>query len=96
MERTRQLAVTDPEGRLLTVSCGAALHHARVALAAEAWRATVVELPDPADGDLLARIDIVGRADVDARSMRDLQTLRIRHTDRRPVGDTPVPSSAME
>jgi hypothetical protein len=32
--RDRQLAVVDPEGRMLAVSCGAALHHPRVALAA--------------------------------------------------------------
>ena len=31
--RDRQLTETDPEGRLLLLSCGAALHHARLALA---------------------------------------------------------------
>jgi hypothetical protein len=30
----RRLDVTDPDGRLLLLSCGAALHHARTALAA--------------------------------------------------------------
>jgi nitroreductase len=89
-ERSRQLSVTDPSGRMLTISCGAALHHAKVALAAEAWHATVVEVPDPADGDLLASIEITGRTDVDLQSVRDLQTLRIRQTDRRPVADTPL------
>ncbi len=52
----RQLAASDPEGRLLAVSCGAALHHARVALAAEGWHAVVQRLPDPDDSDLLARL----------------------------------------
>ena len=33
-ERSRQLAITDPVGRMLAISCGAALHHVRVALAA--------------------------------------------------------------
>ncbi len=28
-DRTRQLRIADPEGRLLAISCGAALHHAR-------------------------------------------------------------------
>ncbi|MET7426337.1 hypothetical protein [Dactylosporangium sp. NPDC005555] len=32
----RQLADVDPDGRLPLISCGAALHHARVALAAAA------------------------------------------------------------
>ena len=38
-ERARQLTVSDPQGRLLTISCGAALHHARTALAAAGWSA---------------------------------------------------------
>ena len=33
-DRERQLQATDPLGRMLTISCGAGLHHARVALAA--------------------------------------------------------------
>jgi nitroreductase len=89
--RQRQLAVTDPLGRMLTISCGTALHHARVALAAEGWRAEITYLPDP-DGrpDLLARIVVTGRTDVTPEAMRLLQTAQVRHTDRRPVADTPV------
>src|SRR5919206_3994376 len=44
----RQLPATDPDGRDLLVSCGAALHHARVAFAAAGWGATVHRLPNPA------------------------------------------------
>ena len=40
VERSRVLEVTDPDTRLATLSCGAALHHARVGLAARGWRAT--------------------------------------------------------
>jgi hypothetical protein len=35
---SRQLRVTDSLGNELLLSCGAALHHARVALAADGWR----------------------------------------------------------
>jgi nitroreductase len=94
--RDRQLAVTDPEGRMLAVSCGAALHHARIALAAEGWQATVERLPDPEQPDLLARITVDGRGDVTPAAMRLLQTARIRHTDRRPVADIPVDRAAIE
>ena len=31
----------DPDRRLATISCGAALHHARLTLAARGWRVTV-------------------------------------------------------
>ena len=89
-ERHRQLDVTDPSGRLLTISCGTALHHARLALSAEGWIAAVQRLPDPADADLLARITLTGRADVTPEAVRLVQTVHLRHTDRRPVSETPV------
>ncbi|SCE72998.1 hypothetical protein GA0070607_0881 [Micromonospora coriariae] len=94
--RDRQLAVTDPEGRLLALSCGAALHHARLALAAEGWRAVVERLPDPRDSELLARVTTVDRIEVDPDAMRMVQCMQVRHTDRRPVSDEPVTTAAIE
>jgi hypothetical protein len=85
--RERQLHATDPEGRLLTMSCGAALHHALVALAAEGWAAQVKRCAGP---DLLTRITLGSRAEVTAEAMRHFQTLRLRHTDRRPLTAAPV------
>jgi hypothetical protein len=93
--RRRQLPVTDPLGRMLAVSCGAALHHARLALAAEGWLATVARLPDPEQPDLLARITVTDRTPVTTGATRLLQTARIRHTDRRPVSDTPVDTAVL-
>ena len=46
-DRGRQLTATDPEGRDLMLSCGAALHHLRVALAARGLGCTVDLQPDP-------------------------------------------------
>ena len=43
-DRDRQLTVADPDGRLLLLSCGAALHHVRVALAAAGWGVRVRRL----------------------------------------------------
>nr|WP_026275055.1 hypothetical protein [Salinispora tropica] len=93
--RDRQLTATDPEGRLLILSCGAALHHARVALAAEGWQAVVERIPDPGDEDLLARLTGLTRVGADPEAMHLVQCMRIRHTDRRPVGDEPVTDSAL-
>lgn len=95
-ERSRQLQIADPEGRLLTVSCGAALQHALVALAAEGWSAAVDRLPDPGDPDLLARITLGEHGQVTAEAMRRFQTLCLRHTDRRPVTDTPPDERAID
>src|SRR3954469_1205815 len=49
LEPGRVLDTTDPDARLAVLSCGTALHHARVELAASGWRTTVHRLPDPAD-----------------------------------------------
>ncbi|MEQ4300074.1 nitroreductase [Plantactinospora sp. B6F1] len=93
--RDRQLRAADPEGRLLTVSCGAALHHAVVALAAQGWSVAVTHLPDPADPDHLARVRPAGHIGVDPEAMRRFQSVRLRHTDRRPVSDTPASPEAI-
>jgi nitroreductase len=83
----RQLPVTDPGARLAVLSCGAALHHARTALVAEGLAIEVVRLPEPGH---LARITITGRVPVSPDAMRLVQTIEIRHTDRRPVTSEPV------
>ncbi|MGC4807440.1 Acg family FMN-binding oxidoreductase [Micromonospora sp. DT233] len=92
----RRLAATDPDGRLLAVSCGAALHHARVALAAEGWVPVVERLPDPADADLLARLTGLRHTEPDPDAMRLVQCMQVRHTDRRPVSDEPVPAATLD
>jgi hypothetical protein len=81
---------------MLAISCGAALHHARVALAAEGWAVTVNRVPDDNDQDLLARLTVTGREAVTPAAMRLLQTARIRHTDRRPLSDTPVDPAVID
>ena len=95
-ERSRQLAFTDPVGRMLVISCGTALHHARLALAAEGWAVTVSRLPEDNDQDLLARLTVTGREAVTPAAMRLLQTARIRHTDRRPLSNTPVEPAVID
>ena len=86
----RLLAVTDPDGRLAVLSCGAALHHARTALAAEGLSTQVTRLPDPGEPAHLARLVVTGPVPVSADAVRLVQTVRVRHTDRRPVTEEPV------
>ena len=95
-ERSRQLTATDPDGRMLIISCGAALHHARLALAAQGWQVTVSRLPEPTDTDLLARISLAGQVPVTPEAMRHYQTTRLRVTDRRPVTRETVPRAALD
>jgi nitroreductase len=94
-ERDRQLPATDPQGRLLAISCGAALHHALVALRAQGWTAEVDTAPDPDRPDLLATLTAGTRTPVTARGRQLFEALATRRTDRRPVSDQPVPAPAL-
>ncbi|MEZ4380189.1 MAG: hypothetical protein R3A79_02485, partial [Nannocystaceae bacterium] len=61
-DRRRALAVADPDGRGLTISCGAALAQLEVAARAAALATTIERLPDPDAPDLLARLRVTGEA----------------------------------
>jgi nitroreductase len=54
----RRLVHTDPDGRDAMVSCGAALNHGVVALAALGWQSKVHRFPNPADPTHLASIEV--------------------------------------
>lgn len=86
----RHLGATDPDGRDLVMSCGAALHHLRVVLAARDLAAQVDRLPDPENSAHLATIGIRpgsgDTADADLASAIDR-----RRTDRRRMSHRPVP-----
>ena len=77
--RSRQLAAGDPQGRQPLVSCGAALHLARIALSAEGWAAHVAWLPKASDPVLLATVVVNGRSQVTMEAMRLAHAMRIRH-----------------
>lgn len=95
-DRDRRLTAVDPDGRLLLFGCGAALHHARLSLAAEGYRILTERFPDPGEPDLLARIRVVGRIPPDAEAERLRNAIPRRRTDRRPYGDIPVPAAALD
>jgi nitroreductase len=86
----RRVDSIDGEGRLLLLSCGAALHHARVALAAAGWTATVERLPDPGRPHLLATITLGPAVPVDPEAQRLADAITRRRTDRRAFDDRPV------
>jgi hypothetical protein len=63
-DRTRALPVIDPDDRELTISCGAALLHLRLALRHFGYAGDIATFPDPDDPDLLACIHLGNRIDV--------------------------------
>ena len=61
----RRLAVTDPDGREMMISCGAALFTARLALRALGYIPETRVLPDPAQPALVAEVSWRDRAAAD-------------------------------
>jgi nitroreductase len=90
----RALPASDPDGRLLTISCGAALHYARTAAEAMGWDTRVDLLPCPGDPGLLARLRLApGHVPPEAPAVLD--SLRRRHTERRRFTDRPLPDDLL-
>jgi nitroreductase len=85
----RWLPVTDQDGRDLVLSCGAALHHLRVALAACGIAANVHRMPDPDEPDLLAVVTVIPDGFPDG--IGAVQPMSQRRTDRRRFNSWPVP-----
>jgi hypothetical protein len=92
----RQLIVTDPDRRLMTLSCGAALHHALVELTAAGQRYELELLPSPGDPMHLARITHTGTRAAPTDARRLFAAIAGRHTDRRPLKPEAIPHSAVK
>jgi hypothetical protein len=91
----RRLDTTDPDGRLLLISCGTALHHARTALNAAGFAVTVDRFPDPARPDLLARIHLGKAVPPDPEAQRMAAAIPRRRTDRRAFADRHVSEAVL-
>ncbi|NKY84028.1 Acg family FMN-binding oxidoreductase [Nocardia veterana] len=81
----RQLKVADPSGRQEVISCGANLHHARIAFAEQGHPIAVSYVPEQAPHDLLAIAEFEPpRPPTDGeRALAD--AIRERRTDRLPM-----------
>lgn len=89
-DTSRHLPHADPDSRDMVLSCGAALHHCTVALAAMGWHARVHRLPDPADPDHLASIELIAQPP-DELDIMLARVISRRRTDRRNYSAWPVP-----
>ncbi len=89
-DASRQLPNIDPDGRDLMLSCGAALHHCVVALAAVGWLSKVTRLPNPADPSHLAAIEL-SQHRADSVDIALAAAIPRRRTDRRYYSSWPVP-----
>lgn len=89
VDRSRHLPHTDPDGRDLLISCGTALHHCVVAFAALGLSAKVHRLPNPADPDHVAAVE-VHRHTPDDSDIALAAAIPRRRTDRRNFSSWPV------
>jgi nitroreductase len=88
-EQSLHLVHTDPDGRDLLISCGAALHHAAIALYALGWQPTVRRFPNPAEPNHLAAIEVV-RCTPQQPDIALAAAIPRRRTDRRYYSGWPV------
>ena len=87
---TLHLRATDPDRRDLILSCGGALHHGVVALAALGWQAKVHRFPNPVDANHVATIE-VSRQGCSELDVKLAAAIPRRRTDRRLYSPWPVP-----
>jgi nitroreductase len=89
----RALRHTDPEGRAVHISAGAALFNLRAAVAHFGWEPVVRLLPRPAEPDLLAAVRLAGpRRDGAAPPEAEFyDAVWRRHSSRFPFEGPPVP-----
>ena len=83
-DRGRNLRITDPGGREMLISCGAALYGLRLGIRKLGYRPVVQMLPDPAEPGLLARVQPGSRAPITAHERDLLTAVPHRHTHRGP------------
>jgi hypothetical protein len=79
----RHLPATDPDRRDLVLSCGVALHHLRVALAATGLHTEIDRFPDPEDCGHLATVEFQPDREIDVAA---LGCIRPSRSDE-PIGD---------
>ncbi|WP_127784143.1 nitroreductase [Rhodococcus sp. X156] len=91
----RQLTVVDPHGRDMTISCGAALDHARVAFLAMGWRSEITRLPRPGEPLHLATMQLHRATEPDRDAIALVAAAEARHTDRRPFRSVVVPETTL-
>jgi nitroreductase len=81
-DRSRGLAVLDPSGRELMISCGAAIEFAGIAARGLGWNCTTDLLPNPGEPDLLALVRLGARRPAGAEETELLDAIPRRYTDR--------------
>jgi hypothetical protein len=94
-DHRRQLRSTDPDGREMLISCGAALFGLRLAIREHGYLPAVSLLPDPAAPGLLARVRFGAAAPISADERQLLSAMPRRHTFRGAFTPAPIPAALL-
>jgi hypothetical protein len=92
----RALGVIDPNGRELHISCGAATEFARIAARDLGHACSVHLLPDPANPDHVAFVEVGAPEPPTEEELALGRSLASRYTERDRFDDRPVPSELVE
>ena len=91
VDSSRNLPQTDPDGREMLISCGAALYGLRLGMRKLGYLPRVELLPDPSQPGLIARVQPGGRAPITRHERDLLEAMPHRHTHRGPFAPVGVP-----
>jgi len=94
-DRERTLRILDPEGRQLTLSCGAALGFLRTALRGAGLDSSVDPLPEGSGSDLLARVTVTSGSESSEQERSLAAAIATRHTQRTPFESRSLSSSVL-
>ncbi|MBE9047527.1 nitroreductase [Pleurocapsales cyanobacterium LEGE 10410] len=92
-DQTRALPIADPDRRELTISCGAALFHLRIAMHHFGYRDVVEILPEQNNPNLLARICLGSKRVVKQEENFMFRAISRRCTNRLSFKDCQLPTS---
>jgi nitroreductase len=84
VDHERVVRSADSSGREAIISCGAALDHFRIAMAAAGWKINVDPFPNPSDRDHLASLDFTTAHYVTTAERDRADAILRRRTDRLP------------
>lgn len=92
----RALGVIDPHGRELHISCGAAIEFGRIAARNLGQACSVHLVPDPADPDHVAFLEIGPLEPPTTEELALARALTTRYTERDRFDERPVPNEIVE
>ncbi|MEE1786660.1 hypothetical protein PUR71_27715 [Streptomyces sp. SP17BM10] len=96
-DRNRAVPAADPQGRAMHISVGAAVLNLRVAARHLGWAPEVRLLPDPAEPDLFASVELDTAASAPAPGSERLYgAIWRRHSSRAPFTDEAVPAVVLD